>query len=143
MRSWVYLIGLRGYYEDGKAKESSAVYVVALPPQQELAQVNMECYATEYLPQNIALTVGKAYAVGTDWEIKEPERFKIKGFREDLELYVFEEGLSFEEGLIEVLRIVYEDLANGGKLLSVEPVIDVGTPSTQFMLECVKKAIST
>lgn len=142
MRSWVYLIGIRAHYQDGRVKEASAVYVVALPSEQELAQVNMECYASEYLPQNIAISAGKAYAVGTDWEIKEPERFKIKGMREDLELYIFQEGLNFEDGLVAVFRILCEELYREGKPISLEPIVDVGSPSYELMVECLRKALS-
>ncbi|RMH79877.1 MAG: hypothetical protein D6674_05480 [Acidobacteria bacterium] len=140
MRSWVYLIEVRVHHKDKSIQNISAVYVVALPEEQELQRVDMECYASEYLPQNLALSHGKAYAVGVDWELKNPEEYGIKGFREDLELYVFEEGLDFEEGLFRVYRIILDRVDKGE--VYVEPVIDVGAPSKEVMYKSLKRALS-
>jgi hypothetical protein len=140
MRSWVYYIELLAHKEGGRTQSLSAVYVVALPEEEELSKVSLECYATEYAPIQLALNHGKAYAVGVDWEPKDLKSYRLKGFREDLELYVFEEGLSFKEGLVEVYRLLLSEL--GDKTIAVEPLIDVGSPPKELLFECLKKALS-
>ncbi|MGB9874179.1 MAG: hypothetical protein ACPLRS_04330, partial [Hydrogenobacter sp.] len=62
MRSWVYYIQLRAHYQDGTLKEEGALYVVAVPKDEKLKDVNMECYAKEYLPQETAIKSAYAYA---------------------------------------------------------------------------------
>ncbi len=142
MRSWVYYIELLGYYEKGSKNHVSAVYVVALPEDKPLNPVDMECYASEYAPAKLAIEYGMAYAIGFDEEIKNPQDYDLIGYREDLELYIFKEGLSFQEGLERVYRLLYENLKRED-LVAVEPVIDVGSPPKELMFECLKKAIST
>ncbi|MCS7263130.1 MAG: hypothetical protein N3C13_05355 [Aquificaceae bacterium] len=140
MRSWVYYIELVGHYEGGRKEKASAVYVVALPEEEPLPAVDMECYASEYVPAKLAITHGKAYALGVEEPIEDPQRYRLKGYREDLELYVFQEGLSFQEGLEQVYRLLYESL-NGETLLALEPVVDVGSPPRELMMECLKKVL--
>ncbi|MFN3471187.1 MAG: hypothetical protein ACK4ZR_01085 [Aquificaceae bacterium] len=129
------------HYKKGMQEKKSAVYVVALPSDKELSPVDMECYASEYAPFKLALNHGKAYAIGVDEAIEKPENYKLSGYREDLELYIFKEGLSFREGLVEVYKLLYDSL-NKEDLLAVEPVVDVGSPPKELMLECLKEVIS-
>ncbi len=141
MRSWVYYIELLGYYEKGSKDRVSAVYVVALPEDKPLNPVDMECYASEYAPVKLAIEHGMAYAIGFDEEIKNPQDYDLMGYREDMELYVFKEGLSFKEGLERVYRLLYESIEKED-LVAIEPVVDVGSPPRELMLECLKRAIS-
>ncbi len=139
MRSWVYYIQLRAFYQDGTSREEGALYVVAVPKDEKLKDVDMECYAKEYLPQEIAIKSAYAYAIGTDIPINDKELH----YREDLDLYVFEEGVSFEEGLTKIYKILLEHLRKFGELKMVEPIVDVGTPSAEVMYSCLKRALST
>lgn len=141
MRSWVYYVEIAAYYEDGREKKASAVYVVALPLEESLSPVDMECYASEYASFSLALTHGKAYAIGVDYALENFEEYKLMGYREDLDLYLFKEGISFEEGLEEVYRILCKDLEKDG-LAAVIPVVDVGSPPEEVMLRCLKRALS-
>ncbi len=141
MRSWVYYIELLGYYEKGSKDRVSAVYVVALPEDKPLSTVDMECYASEYAPAKLAIEHGMAYAIGFDEEIKDPQDYDLMGYREDLELYIFREGLGFQEGLERVYKLLYENLRKD-KLMAVEPVVDVGSPPKELMFECLKRVIS-
>ncbi|ADO44885.1 conserved hypothetical protein [Hydrogenobacter thermophilus TK-6] len=143
MRSWVYYIQLRAYYQDGTFREEGALYVVAIPDEEKLKDVDMECYAKEYLPQQTALSSARAYAVGTDIAIKDISPYQLAGYRKDMDLYVFKEGIGFEEGLSRVFKILLDHLAESGEIKMVEPVIDVGTPSADVMYACLKKALST
>ncbi|MFN3598349.1 MAG: hypothetical protein ACK4VK_01230 [Aquificaceae bacterium] len=140
MRSWVYYVELLGHYEDGSFEKKSAVYVVAFPLE-GLSPVDMECYAMEYAPANLAINHGKAYAVGVDEDIKNPESYSLAGYREDLELYVFNEGLSFEEGLEEVFKILLDNF-NKERLKGFVPLVDVGSPPEEIMVKCLKKVLS-
>ncbi|RME12607.1 MAG: hypothetical protein D6804_01400, partial [Aquificota bacterium] len=94
MRSWVYYIELTGYYREGSRESVSAVYVVALPEDKPLNPVDMECYASEYAPAKLAIEHGMAYAVGFDERIENLQTYDLMGYREDMELYIFREGLS-------------------------------------------------
>ena len=141
MRSWVYYIEISAYYQKGSRERVSAVYVVALPEDKPLNPVDMECYASEYAPARLAIEHGMAYAIGFDEEIKNPQDYDLMGYREDMELYVFKEGLSFKEGLERVYRLLYESIEKED-LVAIEPVVDVGSPPRELMLECLKRAIS-
>ncbi|MEJ7553572.1 MAG: hypothetical protein WKI48_02375 [Aquificaceae bacterium] len=141
MRSWVYYIEISAYYQKGSRERASAVYVVALPEDKPLNPVDMECYASEYAPVRLAIEHGMAYAIGFDEEIKNPQDYDLMGYREDMELYVFKEGLSFKEGLERVYRLLYESIEKED-LVAIEPVVDVGSPPRELMLECLKRAIS-
>ncbi|MEJ5339651.1 MAG: hypothetical protein ACK42C_02995 [Aquificaceae bacterium] len=141
MRSWVYYIELTGYYREGSRESVSAVYVVALPEDKPLNPVDMECYASEYAPAKLAIEHGMAYAVGFDERIENLQTYDLMGYREDMELYIFREGLSFQEGLERVYRLLYENLKKDG-LVGVEPIVDVGSPPRELMVECLKRAIS-
>lgn len=142
MRSWTYYIEIVAQYMDGREENRSAVYVVALPLEENLNPVDMECYASEYAPFNLAINYGKAYAVGIDFPLESLEDYQLKGYREDLELYVFKEGLSFEEGLEEVYKILYASLEKEG-LMGIMPILDVGSPPEEVMIKCLKRAVST
>lgn len=142
MRSWVYYIQLRAHYKGGKIKEEGALYVVAIPSDEKLKSVDIECYAKEYLPQEMALKLAQAYAVGTDISLKDLSHYGLATYREDLDLYVFHEGISFEEGLIEVYKILLDHLEKIGEIEFVEPIVDIGTPSTDLMYNCLNKALS-
>ncbi|QID33302.1 hypothetical protein [Pampinifervens florentissimum] len=142
MRSWVYYIEISAYYQKGSRERASAVYVVALPEDKPLNPVDMECYASEYAPVRLAIEHGMAYAIGFDEEIKNPQDYDLMGYREDMELYVFKEGLSFKEGLERVYRLLYESIEKED-LVAIEPVVDVGSPPKELMFECLKRAIST
>ncbi|MFN3947875.1 MAG: hypothetical protein ACK4LA_07300 [Aquificaceae bacterium] len=140
MKSWVYYVELLGHYEDGSVEKRSAVYVVALPLE-GLNPVDMECYAKEYAPANLAIDHGKAYAVGVDEEIKDLERYSLIGYREDLELYLFKEGLGFEKGLEEVFKILLEGF-DKKRLKGLVPLVDVGSPPESLMVKCLKRILS-
>ncbi len=138
MRSWVYYIELLGYYQDGKKEKVSAVYVVALPEDKPLNPVEMECYASEYAPAKLAIEYGMAYAIGFDEKIENLQNYHLMGYREDMELYIFKEGLGFKEGLEKVFKLLYDNLKKQD-LVAVEPALDVGSPPKELMTECLKK----
>jgi len=143
MRSWVYYIQLRAFYKDGRVEEEGLLYVVALPDEEKLKSVDMECYATEYLPQDLALRVAQAYAVGTHLEVKDLSLYGLEFYREEQDLYIFREGISFEEGLVNSYRLLLEELKKRGDIEAVEPVVDVGTPSFEVMYKCLNEAVSS
>ncbi|WP_448588598.1 hypothetical protein [Thermocrinis sp.] len=139
MRSWSYLIQVRAYSDDGRVEEESALYVVSLPPDPEfLKNVELECYATSYLPFQTVLKVAHAYAIGTDAKIEDLERYSLMGYREDMDLYIFKEGVGFKEGLIRVFSLILDLLKARGTYKFIEPVVDVGTPPSELMLECLE-----
>lgn len=140
MKSWVYYLQLLARKEDSKTQVLSCVYVVALPKDEALSPVELECYASEYLPHELARKKAHAYALGPEEDIKDPSRFRLKGYRQDLELYIFQEGLSFEEGLTEAFRVM---LDNAKGIVSVEPILDVGSPPREVLLSCLKRAIDS
>ncbi|MEN3034275.1 MAG: hypothetical protein ABDH18_04730 [Aquificaceae bacterium] len=138
MKSWVYYLQLLVRDKDLKAQVLSCVYVVALPEDENLSPVELECYASEYLPHELARKKAMAYALGPEEEIKNPSRFRLKGYRDDLELYIFEEGISFEDGLVEAFRLMLDGVENPSV---VEPIMDVGSPPRELLLSCLKRAI--
>ncbi|MFN7065818.1 MAG: hypothetical protein ACK4OF_06700 [Aquificaceae bacterium] len=140
MRSWVYYVELLGHYKDGRVERRPAVYVVALPSE-GLNPVDMECYASEYAPFNLAINYGKAYALGVDETIEDPKRYNLVNYRDDLELYIFKEGLGFEEGLQEVLRVLLDSF-DKEKLTALVPLVDVGSPPEEILLNCLERVIS-
>ena len=62
------------------------------------------------------------------------------GYREDMDLYIFKEGVSFKEGLTKVFLLILDTLKSKGEYERIEPVVDVGTPPLELMLECLKLA---
>ncbi len=143
MRSWSYLIQIRAVGKEGREEEVSALYIVALPPDDELLRVvEMECYASQYLPGDTALRLGRAYAVGTDIEVKKLEDYGFLGYRKDMDLYIFKEGLSFEEGLTNLYKLLLNYLSERMEFKYVYPVVDIGSPEEEVMLRCLKKALS-
>ena len=140
MRSWSYLIQVRAYSKEGLTEEF-ALYVVSLPPDPELLKkVDLECYATSYLPIQTVIEVAHAYAIGTDEKIEDLDRYSLLGYREDMDLYIFKEGVSFKEGLTKVFLLILDTLKSKGEYERIEPVVDVGTPPLELMLECLKLA---
>ncbi len=143
MRSWSYLIQVRTQFEDGRVEEEGVLYVVSLPSDPELLKaVEMECYAVSYIPFQTVLKVAQAYALGTDTQIEDLGSYHLQGYREDMDLYIFREGVGFKEGLIKAYELILRLLKKRGKIIKVEPVIDVGTPPVEVMIECLNSALA-
>ncbi len=141
MRSWNYFIQIKAIGRD-REEEASALYIVALPPDENiLKNVEMECYAQEYVPGEIAIKYGRAYAIGTDLQISNPEEYGLIGYRGDMDLYIFKENMSFEEGLVNLYKILITDLSKRMQIEYIYPIVDVGSPPEEVMLDCLKKAI--
>lgn len=143
MRSWNYLIALEGITKDGKKLEESALYIVAIPAEDILKAVEMECYASNYLPADAVLKYGQAYAIGVDHDIKDLDRYDISHYREDLGLYVFKEGVNFTDGLTNVFRLLLDMMKARESVDMVRPVVDVGSPPEEIMLMCLERSLST
>ncbi len=143
MRSWSYLIQVRAQFEDGRVEEEGVLYVVSLPSDPELLKaVEMECYAVSYIPFQTVLKVAQAYALGTDTKIEDLGNYYLQGYREDMDLYIFREGVGFKEGLTKAYELILRLLKKRGKIVKVEPVIDVGTPPAEVMIECLNSALA-
>ncbi len=141
MRSWNYYIQVKGINRE-KEEENSALYIVALPPDESLLKlVEMECYAQNYIPMDIAIKYGKAYAIGTDIKLENLQDYKLAQYREDMDLYIFEEGVSFEEGLTNLYKLLIDDLSKKIQFEYVYPVVDVGSPPEEVMINCLKKVL--
>ncbi len=142
MRSWTYFIQLRGRNEKGEAAEEGALYIVAVPSDEKLlGEVTFSCYSRHYLPEESAVNYGKAYAVGVDFEIENPEEYGINFFREEDELYIFKEGISMKEGLKNVYKLLMNRLRERGYGKDFDLIVDVGNPSEELMRECLLEAI--
>jgi len=143
MRSWSYLIQVRAQFEDGRVEEEGVLYVVSLPSDPTLLkEVEMECYAVSYIPFQTVLKVAQAYALGTDAQIKDLQRYHLQGYREDMDLYIFQEGVGFKEGLTKAYELILSLLKGRGEVVRVEPVVDVGTPPKEVMMECLRSALA-
>jgi hypothetical protein len=143
MRSWSYLIQVRAQFEDGRVEEEGVLYVVSLPSDPTLLkEVEMECYAVSYIPFQTVLRVAQAYALGTDAEIQDLQSYHLQGYREDMDLYIFQEGVSFKEGLTKAYELILSLLKKKGKVVKIEPVVDVGTPPMEIMMECLRSALA-
>ncbi len=142
-KSWSYYIQLRAYDENGNVREDSALYIVGLPITDEILQaVEMECYAQNYIPQEFAIMYGKAYAIGTDIDIKNLEDYKLKAYDQETDLYIFNENVNFHEGLEQVFRLLLDKSFKGIEPSKVEPVIDVGIPPVETLREVFEKVVS-
>jgi len=143
MRSWSYLIQVRAQFEDGRVEEEGVLYVVSLPSDPALLkEVEMECYVVSYIPFQTVLKVAQAYALGTDAQIKDLQSYRLQGYREDMDLYIFQEGVGFKEGLTKAYELILSLLKGRGEVVRVEPVVDVGTPPKEVMMECLKSALA-
>jgi len=143
MRSWSYLIQVRAQFEDGRVGEEGVLYVVSLPSDPTLLkEVEMECYAVSYIPLQTVLKVAQAYALGTDAEIQDLQSYRLQGYREDMDLYIFQEGVGFKEGLTKAYELILSLLKGRGEVVRVEPVVDVGSPPAEVMLECLRSALA-
>jgi hypothetical protein len=143
MRSWSYLIQVRAQFEDGRVEEEGVLYVVSLPSDPALLkEVEMECYAVSYIPFQTVLKVAQAYALGTDAQIQDLQSYRLQGYREDMDLYIFQEGVGFKEGLTKAYELILSLLKGRGEVVRVEPVVDVGTPPKEVMMECLRSALA-
>jgi hypothetical protein len=86
--------------------------------------------------------VAQAYALGTDAQIQDLQSYHLQGYREDMDLYIFKEGVSFMEGLTKAYELILNLLKNKGKVVKIEPVVDVGTPPMEVMMECLRSALA-
>jgi len=119
------------------------LYVVSLPSDPALLkEVEMECYAVSYIPFQTVLKVAQAYALGTDAHIKDLQNYRLQGYREDMDLYIFQEGVGFKEGLTKAYELIISLLKGRGEVVRVEPVVDVGTPPKEVMMECLRSALA-
>ncbi|GEM_PF-798626 len=144
MRSWTYFIQLVGRNEKGESLEEGALYIVAVPTDRNLFQAQrLSCFSEHFLPEESAIQHGKAFAVGVDFEIDNPESYGLKFFREDDELYIFEEGIPMKEGLKRVYRLLMERLKKQGYGKDFDTIVDMGNPSEELMRECLLEAIKT
>jgi len=143
MRSWSYLIQVRAQFEDGRVEEEGVLYVVSLPSDPALLkEVEMECYAVSYIPFQTVLKVAQAYALGTDAQIQDLQSYRLQGYREDMDLYIFQEGVGFKEGLTKAYELILSLLKGRGEVVRVEPVVDVGAPPKEVMMECLRSALA-
>ena len=144
MRSFSYFIQLIGVNERGETKTKEALYIVGVPPDEKLLKnVKYNCYTEHYLPEENAINYGQAYALGVDFEIKEPERYGINFFNEEDELYIFKEGISMKEGLKNVYKLLMDKLSEEGYGKDFEVMRDLGSPSEELMRECLLEAIKS
>jgi len=142
MRTRAYYLQLEGVNEKGEAKREGALYLVVLPADESLyEEVNKGCYSAYYVPEDKALKHGKAYALGLEFDLEKPERYRVKGFDEEEELYFFEEGLSMKEGLKEAFRLLMDRLTSLGYGRDFNVVRDLGAPSEELMRECLLEVI--
>jgi hypothetical protein len=124
-------------------EEEGVLYVVSLPSDPTLLkEVEMECYAVSYIPFQTVLRVAQAYALGTDAQIQDLQSYHLQGYREDMDLYIFQEGVGFKEGLTKAYELILSLLKRRGEVVKVEPVVDVGTPPKEVMMECLRSALA-
>jgi len=142
MRSWTYFIQLVGRNEKGEAMQEGALYIVAVPTDRNLFQAQkLSCFSEHYLPEESAINHGKAFAVGVEFEVKNPEEYGISFFREEDELYIFKEGINMKEGLKNVYRLLMDRLKEQGYGKDYDTLFDMGNPSENLMRECLLEAI--
>ncbi|GAB6065006.1 hypothetical protein JCM9492_00980 [Aquifex pyrophilus] len=142
MKSWSYYIQLAGVNEKGEVLKEEALYVVATPQNEELFRdIKYNCFSEHYIPEENAIKHGQAYAVGVDFEIKNMKDYGLEFFSEDDELYIFREGISMKEGLKNVLKILMNRLREQGYGKDFEVIRDIGSPSEDFMRECLLEVI--
>ncbi len=142
MRSWTYFIQLAGRNEKGEVMQEGALYIVAVPTDRNLFQAQkLSCYSEHYLPEESAVKYGKAFALGVEFEIKNPESYGLSFYREDDELYIFKEGIEMKEGLKNVYRLLMDRLREQGYGKDFDTIVDMGNPSEELMRECLLAAI--
>ncbi len=142
MRSWTYFIQLIGRNSKGEPLEEGALYITAVPTDRNLfKEVHLSCYSQHYLPEESAINYGQAFAIGVDFRIEEPSRYGLKFYREDDELYIFEEGINMKEGLKRVYRLLIDRLREQGYGKDFDVVPDMGAPSENLMRECLLEVI--
>ena len=142
MRSWTYFIQLVGRNDKGEAMQEGALYIVAVPTDKNLFQTQkLSCYSEHYLPEESAVNHGKAFAVGVEFEVENPKDYGLSFYREDDELYVFEEGISMKEGLKNIYRLLMDRLTSLGYGKDFDTLFDMGNPSEELMRECLLEAI--
>ncbi len=142
MRSWTYFIQLVGRNEKGEEMHEGALYIVAVPTDKNLFQAQkLSCFSEHYLPEESAVNYGKAFAVGVEFEVKNPEDYGLSFFREEDELYVFKEGISMKEGLKSVYKLLMDRLSELGYGKDFDTIFDMGNPSEDLMRECLLEAI--
>ncbi len=114
-KSWNDFIEIVAYDKEGNTMEISALYIVAVPADDKLEKdVGFQCYRPTYIPRELVKQIGKAYGVALEFDIEDFEKYKIKGYRPDIDLYVFNEGLSYDEGLEQVFKILETQLKSEG-----------------------------
>jgi len=144
MRSWTYFIQLVGRNDKGETMQEGALYIVAVPTDMNLFQEQkLSCYSEHYLPEESAVKYGKAFAVGVEFEVKDPENYGLNFFREEDELYIFKEGISMKEGLKNVYRLLMDRLRSLGYGKDFDTMFDMGNPSEDLMRECLLEAIKS
>jgi hypothetical protein len=110
-KSYNHYIEVIAYDDKGNKKHVQALYIVAVPVSDAVErEIDFKCYRPTYMPKNIVEKIGQAYGVAVEFDIKNPEKYDILGYRPDLDLYVFKEGLSFEEGLKKIDEIILDHL---------------------------------
>jgi len=87
------------------------------------------------LPQEFAIAYGKAYAIGTDIDIKNLSDYNLNAYDKAIDLYIFNENVNFHEGLEQVFRILLEQSFKDFEPSKIEPVIDVGIPPIETLRE--------
>ncbi len=125
-KSWNQYVEITAYDKEGNSRKVHALYIVAVPAEDKLEkEIDFKCYRPTYIPKDIVQKIGKAYGVATEFDIDNPEKYEIIGYRPDLDLYVFKEGLTFEEGLEKILQIMKDYLKKENFEASrIETVID-------------------
>ncbi|RLJ71199.1 hypothetical protein BCF55_1498 [Hydrogenivirga caldilitoris] len=142
MRSWTYFIQLVGRNDKGEEMQEGALYIVAVPLDKNLFQAQkLSCFSEHYLPEESAINHGKAFAVGVEFEVKDPDSYGLSFYREDDELYIFKEGISMKEGLKRVYRLLMDRLKEQGYGVDYDTIVDMGNPSEELMRECLLEAI--
>jgi hypothetical protein len=59
-----------------------------------------------------------------------------------MDLYIFQEGVGFKEGLTKAYELILNLLKERGKVVKIEPVVDVGAPPMEVMMECLSSALA-
>ncbi len=110
-KSWNQYVEIVAYDKDGNSRRLSALYIVAVPAEQKLEkEIDFKCYRPTYIPKDLVEKIGKAYGVATEFDIENPEKYNIMGYRPDIDLYVFNEGMTFQEGLEKIYEILKDEL---------------------------------
>ncbi len=142
MKSWTYFIQLVGRNKEGDSEVEGALYIVAVPTDKNLTMAQkFSCFSESYLPEENAINHGKAFAVGVDFKVENPERYGLAFYREEDELYIFKEDISMKDGLKNVYSLLMEELRKRGYGDDFDTMVDMGNPSENFLRECLLEAI--